>query len=898
MHDTPQAAADAAALRARAFTFGHNIWLGAGEAVTDIRLMAHELTHVAQQGAASAWRQGAWLPATVGVPLTPTADPRVQRSIIPDEVLDRLHNFALQVPGYQLLCVFVGTDPITDQRVDRTPLSLARAVLDLVPRGQEFLEALQHSGGLQRAYEVIQQGWTRLNITWEYVQGLLRRMVDAIEWLHPIDSAQRMAAILEEPARRVRDFALSTGSSVLEVIFDAAMSLLGPRAQRVSDILKRARAAFTTIIQNPGAFVGHLMDALKQGFRQFGGHILQHLGQGLITWLTGALSSAGIQLPAQWDFRGVLSIVLQVLGLTWNSIRTKLVRAIGERAVAIAETAMPFLVTLVRQGPAAAWQQLLQYIGNVRDTVINGIQEFVRNTVVMTAIERVATLLVPGGAIIEAIRTIYNGIMFVLDQMDRLIAMVDTVVTSLGRIAAGQIGEAANAVEQTLANAVPLVIDLLARLLHLDGLPARIREIIRNVHARVDAALDRLVAWIVERARAVIARVQQTASNIAAWWRARLSFQVENESHAVYLDGEPQHPRVMVSSAPQTIEEYLASSHPAAQQTARITAYNAVQAALREVNRLLPAAREAEQQGQPEPAAFATAMQTLRDSVAALMRLKVLPPTAEPRFGPLHEGMGSSMDVAPLTIDGPAGTEPSATTPIWEKVRGRYEGGRTYYVRGHLLNHNLHGSGSDNRNLAPFSQTANRRHESEIEHHVKNRVLEQRHVVHYTVTLTYGGHAEAHVDALKAQLATSAFDTARRREISDILDAEQKLPSSLIGTAFELNDAGTDVRPAFTTATIPLPVPDNLEGFTGARPRRTVTLTPPPSIEALTTIPDVTPELAAQILDAVKRATHDGGRLTRYEQLAGLDPALINQLRHDDHVKLSSSDPGTTAAAT
>ena len=301
------------------------------------------------------------------------------------------------MPGYQLLCVFVGTDPITDQRVDRTPLSLARAVLDLVPRGQEFLEALQHSGGLQRAYEVIQQGWTRLNITWEYVQGLLRRMVDAIEWLHPIDSAQRMAAILEEPARRVRDFALSTGSSVLEVIFDAAMSLLGPRAQRVSDILKRARAAFTTIIQNPGAFVGHLMDALKQGFRQFGGHILQHLGQGLITWLTGALSSAGIQLPAQWDFRGVLSIALQVLGLTWNSIRTKLVRAIGERAVAIAETAMPFLVTLVRQGPAAAWQQLLQYIGNVRDTVINGIQEFVRNTVVMTAIERVANTARPRG---------------------------------------------------------------------------------------------------------------------------------------------------------------------------------------------------------------------------------------------------------------------------------------------------------------------------------------------------------------------------------------------------------------------------------------------------------------------------------------------------------------------
>jgi hypothetical protein len=40
-------------LGSRAFTNGSDIWLGKGEKATDVKLMAHELTHVVQQGAAN-----------------------------------------------------------------------------------------------------------------------------------------------------------------------------------------------------------------------------------------------------------------------------------------------------------------------------------------------------------------------------------------------------------------------------------------------------------------------------------------------------------------------------------------------------------------------------------------------------------------------------------------------------------------------------------------------------------------------------------------------------------------------------------------------------------------------------------------------------------------------------
>lgn len=52
VHQDSHAQDAAQTLQAKAFTHGHHIWLGAGESADDVPLMAHEATHVVQQGAA------------------------------------------------------------------------------------------------------------------------------------------------------------------------------------------------------------------------------------------------------------------------------------------------------------------------------------------------------------------------------------------------------------------------------------------------------------------------------------------------------------------------------------------------------------------------------------------------------------------------------------------------------------------------------------------------------------------------------------------------------------------------------------------------------------------------------------------------------------------------------
>lgn len=49
VHEDGASRAASAAIGARAFTFGRDVFLGPGESASDVSLMAHELTHVVQQ---------------------------------------------------------------------------------------------------------------------------------------------------------------------------------------------------------------------------------------------------------------------------------------------------------------------------------------------------------------------------------------------------------------------------------------------------------------------------------------------------------------------------------------------------------------------------------------------------------------------------------------------------------------------------------------------------------------------------------------------------------------------------------------------------------------------------------------------------------------------------------
>jgi hypothetical protein len=532
VHSSPEARAGADHLGVPAFTIGSHIFIGSGQSSGDLGVMAHEAAHTLQQRGTDTVQtytgsltdnpyereaQSAAAAVQLGRPASVT---KRTGGLVPQglfglpslsEAIQSARNWFAErvdgIPGYSLLTVIIGYDPVRGRPVARTAINLIRGVCGLIPGGAEKFDQLQQSGVIQRAYDWVMGEIARLGITLELFTNAFRQFLDSVgitDLIRPMSLLQRVISIFTEPIRRITTFAINAVIKLAEFIFEG---VLGPTGAQILAILKRAAGAFQTIIRDPVRFVMNLVNAVKGGIQRFAANIGQHLINGLVGWLLGALQGAGLQLPQRWDARGIISLVLQILGLTYQRIRPRLVRLIGERPVAFLETAFDFLVTLVRDGLGAAWQKLLEFAGNIGDMVMQGIRDFVIQTVVQQAIIRLVSLFNPAGAIIQAILAIYNTIQWFIQRIQQILALVNSVVESIANIAAGNLGGAIAYIEQSMARALPVIISFLAGLLGLGRISDRIRAVIQRIQATVDRAVDAVLNFIVRTTRSLLARL-------------------------------------------------------------------------------------------------------------------------------------------------------------------------------------------------------------------------------------------------------------------------------------------------------------------------------------------------------------------------------------------------------
>lgn len=415
---------------------------------------------------------------------------------VKDAILMPLARLASNTRGWDLLCAVLGRNPITGDAVPRNADTLIGGFMKLIGQ-EEVWENIKRGNAVARAWAWFQGA---LAGVMAFVREIPTLFVQALRSLEIADivllprAFAKVASVFGSFALRFVGWAGQQVLSLLQIIFEVV-------APQVMVYLRRAAGAFGAIVRDPGRFIGNLVRAGLQGLRQFAGNFLTHLRASLIGWLTGAMSGANIYIPQGFNLREIVKFILSVLGLTWQNIRAKLVRAIGETAVAALETGFDIVMTLVREGPAAAWDKIVESITNLRDMVIEQVMTFVRDRIVTAAITRLVSMLNPVGAFIQAIIAIYNTVMFFVERLRQIAQVAAAVIDSLAAIAAGVITAAANRVEQTMAGLLTLVISFLARIAGLGRVSDAVINIINRVRQPIDRALDRVVAWIVAQAR-------------------------------------------------------------------------------------------------------------------------------------------------------------------------------------------------------------------------------------------------------------------------------------------------------------------------------------------------------------------------------------------------------------
>ncbi|RKH82630.1 DUF4157 domain-containing protein [Corallococcus sp. AB045] len=477
--------------------------------------------------------------------------------LIKDAILRPLARLAEGTRGYDLLKAVLRQDPITGEPVQADAEALIGGFMKLIGQ-EETWENLKRGNAVGRAWAWFQGALGELLGFVRQVPGQFLSALRSLELADIVLLPRAFAKVASAFGGFIGRFLSWAGNAVwnlLEIIFSVV-------APKVMPYLRRAAATFRTILRDPIGFIGNLVKAGLQGLRQFAGRFLTHLRASLIGWLTGAMSGAGIYIPQGFTLVEVLKFVLSVLRVTWQSLRQKLMRAVGEPAVRAMETTFDLVRTLVTQGPAAAWEQIQQSVSNLRDMVMEQVMTFVRDRVVQAAITRLVTSLNPAGAFIQAIIATYNTVMFFVERMSQIAQVAASVIDSLAAIASGAIGAAANRVEQTMAGLLTLVISFLARIAGLGRVSDAVTNVINAVRQPIDRGLDRVVDWIVAQARRIGRLVASGAQRAVEWWRARKAFtNRDGESHVLLFQESGDSAQILISSDEKTVDRYLAD-HP------------------------------------------------------------------------------------------------------------------------------------------------------------------------------------------------------------------------------------------------------------------------------------------------------------------------------------------------
>lgn len=682
IHADAEAASLSNRLSARAFTYQNHVFFAGNQyqpgSSEGKQLLAHELTHTIQQGYAI--QRSPTVSVTSG---TPT----IQRLGVQD-ALDYFADKAYYIPGFRLLTIVLGFNPISGRSTDRSAANILRGLIELMPGGYLVSQALDNHGVFTKAGAWVEQQLAELGDIGADISGALERFLDSLSWsdiFHLGDVWDRAKAIFTDPVGRLIAFAEGVVSGLMSLIKEAILRPLAAMAEgtagydllkavlgqdpitgdpvpRTADTLiggfmkligqeeiwenikkgnaiarawawfqdalaglmafvtaipgkivetlasitwqdvitivgvfrkvggafldiagrffswagqqvislleiiftvvapgavpyiKKAKGAFETIIRNPVAFVGNLVRAGKLGFQMFASRIGQHLKAALINWLVGPLGEAGVYIPKSFSLLEIVKLVLSVLGLTWQNIRGKLVRIIPEPVLAALEKTAGILVTLVRDGPAAAWEQIQAELSELKETMVAQITTMVTTEVVKAAVVKLVSMLNPAGAVIQAIIAIYNTVTFFIQKIRQIAGVVASIIDSIAAIAAGSVESAAMKVEQTMKNTLTVVIAFLAKFAGIGNIPQKVVGIINKIRQPIDKALDKIVAWLGK----MLAKATSAVKSAFNWLFAKQGFRdSQNNPHTLYVDDSGNTARLVVASSPMDVAAYL-----------------------------------------------------------------------------------------------------------------------------------------------------------------------------------------------------------------------------------------------------------------------------------------------------------------------------------------------------
>lgn len=556
-------------------------------------------------------------------------------------------------------------------------------------------------------------------------QGLNRDLVDRSnaavqevrERIHELREAAK--GVIGRIADAVREFVKDPARAII----NGLLRVVGISPPRFWSLVDTLGDVIGGIADDPRGFANNLLKGVGQGFEQFVENFPAHISEGLFGWMFSRLGEVGVMMPPDFSIPSIVSLVLDVLGITWDRVRELLARHIGEDKVAQIDKAYGIIVTFIAQGPLGLVELLREQldpasiVAMIRETAIRYLLE----SVVETAVKRIALMLNPVGAIAQAVERIYRVLSWIYQNAARIFTLIEAVVNGAARVLAGDVSGLASMVEYALVGLIVPVIDFLADFLGLGGIPDAIRDLIKGLQDRVEEILDGVIEFLADKAKGLMKAVGlggeeggSAESQLEEHFR-----DTDGQSHELTVSMVSDRPDIRVaSSKPTGVQHQIADRRKAAQDGSDPLSdaqNDALTRAWDDHDKLFALARRYMNADMQQKQALKQEMTAVMGSLSTNMIEGDAWPDEEiePTQVTFSGSGGQKKVVASPLTRSPGNTVGSAAADVlsgWRQNipdQGTGRGSTQPWRRVHLLADRLHGPGDNSANLIPGGEVTN-----------------------------------------------------------------------------------------------------------------------------------------------------------------------------------------------
>jgi hypothetical protein len=236
--------------------------------------------------------------------------------------------------------------------------------------------------------------------------------------------------------------------------------------------------------------------------------------------------------------------------------------------------------------------------GTVKTEVIEGAKDFVKQSVIQAAVEKLISMFIPGGGLVQLFMTGFKMVQFVVQEGSRIAALASSIIGGVANIAKGNITGAVQKVESSLAQAIPLALSFLSKIFRVSGIGTKIKAIIQKIKGKIDAVTKKVmdkVAAAVAKVIGAMAKggqvIKDTAKKSVNGVKklvngifGKKSFKADKENHHVWVKVKNNEPELWIASTPREARQQLRSLTARATQAGTLVQ---VQPLINNANRII-----------------------------------------------------------------------------------------------------------------------------------------------------------------------------------------------------------------------------------------------------------------------------------------------------------------------